>query len=157
MEFIFLLWFFTDGLESYRLSCDSASSPFMQTSAKFSDFLQPSYTPDQWKLTPVGLISHWFPTSMRQLLLAVVEILFSRHKQFLKIWRTNATFDVGALRFYPRLNNHKYWMQITCVCVCVCVCLGVLVIHMCVFVCVCLCVVTLNSFDIVRGCPMLWI
>lgn len=151
MEFIFLRWFFTDGLESYSLSHDSASSPFMQTSAKFSDFLQPSYTPDQWKLTPVGLISHWLSTSMRQLLLAVVEILFSRHKQFLKIWRTNATFDVGALRFYPRLNNHKYWMQIT-LCVCMCVCLGVCVIYVCVCV-----VVTLNSFDIVSGCPMLWI
>lgn len=44
----------------------------------FKIFIQPSYTPSQSKLPPVGLISHWFRASMTALRLAGVEIQYSR-------------------------------------------------------------------------------
>ncbi len=77
--------------------------PFMQTSAKLSDFLQPSYTLSQSKLTLDGLISHWLSTSMKQLLLVVVEILFSRHKQFWRFGEQILLLMLGLLKFTPGL------------------------------------------------------
>lgn len=75
---------FTDGLTKLQSQLWLCLFPFMHTSAKFSNFPQPSYTLSQWKLSLYDLISHWLSTSMKQFLLAVVKILFSRHKQF---WR----------------------------------------------------------------------
>lgn len=124
LEFIFLRWVCTDGLTKLQSQPWLCLFPFMQTSAKFSNFLQPSYTLSQSKLALVGLISHWLSTSMKQLLLVVVEILFSRHKQFWRFWEQILLLMFGAFKMYSRLINHKNWMQIT-LCLCVRMLMGV--------------------------------
>ena len=73
--------------------------PFMQTSAKFSNVLRPSYTLGESKLTLVGLVSHWLSTSMERFLLVVVEILFSRHKQFWRFEEQILLLMLGLLNF----------------------------------------------------------
>lgn len=81
----------------------------------FKIFIQPSYTPSQSKLPPVGLISHWLRASVTTLWLAGVEIQYSRCtvSSFEALYSNKYFFWCRVLNF---LQGNIYT---ECECVCV--------------------------------------